>query len=207
MIFSIDNIQGGSVRGANIFFFVFFIHFIFPPFLFSDPAITITSISPTKGPTSGGTQIRIFGNFLRRPATARVGTTPCQDTRVMQSHILCIAPESNRQLGTYDVTVLQYPHSARLRNAFTYEYPRPTIASVTPNAGPKVGGTPITITGTDFLDGATANICASTLAVTNFTTITCTTRSNRTLGSVDVVITNPDGQKAILASGFNYRSN
>ena len=83
--------------------------------------------------------------------------------------------------------------------------PLPTVASVTPNNGPTAGGTPVTITGTNFATGATATfdgIAATSVVVVNSTTITAVTPAD-TAGSVTVAVT-VSGQTGALSNGFTY---
>ncbi len=98
--------------------------------------------------------------------------------------------------------------------------PAPTVSSVSPVSGPLTGGTSVTITGTNFVNGATvafvelpsndvfgspAAKAASTTFV-NSTQLTVTTPSAALAGAVDVVVMNPDRQTAKRASGFTYAS-
>jgi hypothetical protein len=68
--------------------------------------------------------------------------------------------------------------------------PYPTVASVSPPAGPVGGGTGVTITGTDFAPGITADfgaVAASTTYV-NAETLTATSPAASEVGSVDVTV-------------------
>jgi hypothetical protein len=80
------------------------------------------------------------------------------------------------------------------------------ISSVTPNSGPAAGGTPVTISGSGFQAGSIARfgdaVCASAI-VTVPDTITCNTPFASPV-PVDVTVTNPDGQFAVLVNGYEY---
>ena len=79
--------------------------------------------------------------------------------------------------------------------------PAPTINSISPQSGSTAGGTAVTLNGTNFLSGATVTIGgapASGVTVVNSSSITATTPAN-TAGTVNVTVTNPDGQSATLA--------
>jgi len=81
----------------------------------------------------------------------------------------------------------------------------PKIDSISPVSGPATGSTPITVTGTNFQDGAKISIgglAASAVGVST-NAITATTPPHA-IGKVDVEITNPDRQKATLLGGFTY---
>ena len=92
-------------------------------------------------------------------------------------------------------------------DAGAYElFPTPTVSSIVPVSGPTTGGTGVTITGTNFVSGATATlggVAATSVTVVGATTITATTGAHAA-GTVDVVVTNPDAQSGTLASGFTY---
>ena len=85
--------------------------------------------------------------------------------------------------------------------------PAPTVTAVNPNAGGSSGGTPVTVSGTNFT-GATAVAFganpATSFTVNNATTITATTPAGS--GSVDVTVTTPGGQSA-TNSGDRYTYN
>ena len=84
--------------------------------------------------------------------------------------------------------------------------PVPTVSSVSPNSGSTVGGTAVTITGTNFAAGATVTFgsaAATGVTVVNGTTITATTPVG-SAGGVTVTVTNPGGQSGSLASAFTY---
>src|SRR5690348_9874099 len=84
--------------------------------------------------------------------------------------------------------------------------PAPTVTGVSPNTASTLGGTTVTITGTNFAAGATVKFgttAATNVTVTNSTTITATSPAG-TAGPVTVTVTNPDTQSGSLASGFTY---
>ena len=74
--------------------------------------------------------------------------------------------------------------------------PAPTVSGVSPNSGSTAGGTSVTISGTNFVNGATVTIggtAATNVAVNSGTTITATTPAHAA-GVVNVVVTNPDDE-------------
>lgn len=83
--------------------------------------------------------------------------------------------------------------------------PAPTVLSVSPNSGSDAGGTPVTITGTNFT-GATGvtfgGAAATSVVVVNATTITCNTPAG-TAGAVTVAVTTPSGTGS-LSNAFTY---
>ena len=86
--------------------------------------------------------------------------------------------------------------------------PAPTVTGIGPSSGTANGGTPVTITGTGFLSGATVKLggtTATNVTVTSSSTITATTPAHAA-GTVDVVVTNTDGQSGTLSGGYTYTS-
>ena len=82
----------------------------------------------------------------------------------------------------------------------------PTVSSVSGTSGTSAGGTAITITGTNFLSGATVTVggaACTSVTVVSATSITCTTPAG-SAGAQDVVVTNTDTQSATLSGGFTY---
>ena len=85
----------------------------------------------------------------------------------------------------------------------------PTITSIMPSQGPALGGTFVTITGTDFLPGVEVFIGAfpaSAVVRVSATQVTLTTPAATTTtgGGANVLVRNPDGGVASLNSGFFY---
>lgn len=81
----------------------------------------------------------------------------------------------------------------------------PTISSVQPSQGALAGGYAVTITGTNFVPGATVTLggqAAINVVVSSATTITARVPAGTGLGAVDVTVNDPTG-----ASGFGDASN
>ena len=83
--------------------------------------------------------------------------------------------------------------------------PPPTVTAISPSTGSTARPTPVTISGTGFLAGATVrvDVAAASVTVVNSTTITAIVPA-RTAGSADVVVTNPSGSGATLSAAFTY---
>jgi len=87
----------------------------------------------------------------------------------------------------------------------------PSITAVAPNVGSLAGGTAISITGTNFVAGATVSVggvAATNVVVASATSITATTAAFTTPGVQDVVVTLPlasgdvEQKQALLPAGF-----
>jgi hypothetical protein len=84
--------------------------------------------------------------------------------------------------------------------------PAPVVTTVNPGSGPITGGTGVTITGSNYVTGATVTFggsAATNVVVVNSTQITATTPVHAA-GAVTVVVTNPDTQSGSLNNGFTY---
>jgi hypothetical protein len=108
--------------------------------------------------------------------------------------------------GTVNVVVTDPGgQNATLTNGFTYTT-SPTISSVSPTSGPKTGGTVVTVTGANFVSGATLTFGG--IAATGVTWLSSTqirgTAGAHAVGVVNVVVTNPDGQSGTLVNGYTY---
>lgn len=82
----------------------------------------------------------------------------------------------------------------------------PTVTGVLPKGGLTTGGTPITISGTNFVAGSTValgGIPATGVTVVNSATITATTPVH-TLGPVNVTVSGANGESGTLANGYTY---
>lgn len=92
----------------------------------------------------------------------------------------------------------------------------PTISSITPTYGYNSSTVSITaLAGSGFVSGATivltksgqTNISASSVVFSSSTLMTCTFDiTGKTVGYWNVILTNPDGQPATLANGFEIRA-
>ena len=81
----------------------------------------------------------------------------------------------------------------------------PTVTGISPSTGSTARPTPVTISGTGFLAGATVtvDVVAVGITVVNSTTITAIAPAHAA-GAVDVVVTNPSGSGGMLTAAFTY---
>jgi hypothetical protein len=87
----------------------------------------------------------------------------------------------------------------------TSEFSQRLPFSINANSGSPSGGTPLTISGTNFLTGATVTIggvAATGVAVTNYTTITAATPALAPGSANDLVVANTDGTNGTLVKAF-----
>lgn len=89
---------------------------------------------------------------------------------------------------------------------YTFVSP-PVVTSIAPNWGAPEGGTTRTVYGTGFQSGATVTvggIAASHVVVNNNNAISVFVPL-QSVGTVNVTVTNPDGQISTLANAYTYR--
>jgi hypothetical protein len=170
-------------------------------------APTVTGVSPAAGPTSGGTSVTIVGTNLLNATAVHFGTTLvssfASDTGMQ---IVVLSPSG--AAGTVDVTVTTAGGTSAASSADQFTYvAAPTVSSVSPTSGPLVGGTSVTITGTNLLNATAVNFGAN--VVTSFTSDTATQivllSPSATAGTVDVTVTTAWGTSATSsADQFTY---
>ncbi len=123
----------------------------------SNPAPTVTSITPTSGTTAGGTSVTITGTGFLTGATVSLGGTAATGVTVVSATSIT-AKTAAHAAGAVNVVVTNTDAQAgTLTNGYTYTNPAPTVTSITPTSGTTAGGTAVTIAGTGFLTGATVS--------------------------------------------------
>ncbi|WP_308492505.1 IPT/TIG domain-containing protein [Microbacterium terrisoli] len=154
----------------------------------------ISSLTPTSGPTAGGTTVTITGTGFTGATAVDFGGAAATFTVVNDTQVTATTPA--HAAGPVDVTVTT-PGGTSGPGTFTFVAPpaAPVISSLTPTSGPTAGGTVVTITGTGFT-GATAvafgTDAAATFTVVSDTQVTATTPAHAA-GPVDVTVTAPGG--------------
>ncbi|MCI0342028.1 MAG: IPT/TIG domain-containing protein [Planctomycetales bacterium] len=168
------------------------------------PAPTLTAISPTSGPTAGGTAVTLTGTGFLSGATVTIGGAAATTVTVVSATTITATSPAGTA-GPANVVVTNVDsQSATLAGGFTYVAP-PALSSITPTSGSSLGGTVVTLSGSSFQAGATVlfgSSLATSVTVTGTTTITCTTPGGT--GTVSVTVTNPDGQASSLSSAYTY---
>lgn len=134
-----------------------------------------------------------------------IGGSAAFNVKILDSNTI-VATTLAHAAGLTDVIVTNYDgQSATLNNAFTYVAP-PAITSISPNSGLKTGGDTVTIAGSDFYGTPTVSFGgtnASSVTLVNATTLSVVVPAHD-IGTIDVVITNPDSQTATLTDGFTF---
>ena len=171
-------------------------------------AVAVAAVSPIAGPAAGGSLVTITGIGFNGVTAVQFGGTNATSYSVTNStQIVAVAPA--KSVGTVDITVTNPANTSAISSAdqFTYEAV-PTVTSLSPTSGAFVGGTSVTITGTN-LTGATAVdfgvLAATAYTVNSSTSITATSPAVAFATSVDVTVTTPVATSATSAADqFTY---
>ncbi|MFX0578981.1 IPT/TIG domain-containing protein [Nocardia nepalensis] len=151
---------------------------------------TISSLSPTSGPTSGGMSVIVTGTGFTGPLTVQFGTTATTFTIDSDTQITAITPVGSA--GTVQVTVTS---SEGTSNGVAYTYLAvPSLSSISPSQGATSGGTSVVLAGSGFT-GATA-VTFGGAAATSFTVDSdaqITAVAPAGTGIVSVNVTGPSG--------------
>ncbi len=177
-------------------------------FRFLGPPPTLTSVDPATGGTNGGTTVTLTGtDFLAGASVTIGGRAATGVTRVNATTTTAVTPWG--VVGAADIVYTAADgQSATLPAAFTYtQSAPPAVTSVSPGGGSHGGGTPVTITGTGFANGAIVRFgatAATAVQFVNATTITATAPGGSAGTTVGVTVVNPDAQTGTRASAFAY---
>lgn len=114
-------------------------NYMYYPVIYGSP-------SPSSGPETGGTEIRMQGRDLDQVIAARfsrgVGTIKSQSP----TSITIIAPPTDSPYGT--TISLEFPNGfAQFPWSYDDVYTPPLVSSLSPNRGSVIGGNPVTIRG------------------------------------------------------------
>ncbi|MGB6055836.1 MAG: IPT/TIG domain-containing protein, partial [Burkholderiaceae bacterium] len=162
---------------------------------------SVTSLSPSKGPTTGGTVVTIMGSNIKDATAVWFGSVEATQFSIGALFIYATAPAGS---GTVDVTVTTPGGTSdpSASTKYTYALP-PTVSGLSPTSGPSPGGTVVTISGSNFT-GATAvhfgGAPATNYRVDSPNQITATTPAFGGNGTIDVTVTTPGGTSTSNAS-------
>ncbi len=170
--------------------------------------VSVTGISPSTGPPSGGTSVTVTGTDLAGATAVDFGSTPGIVTADSATSLTAVSPAGT---GTVDVTVTTPNGTSATSPADQFTYtdvqPPPSVTGISPATGPVGGGTSVTVTGTG-LSGATAVDFGSspgTITADSSTSVTATSPAGT--GTVDVTVTTPTGiSTPVAADQFSFGS-
>ena len=165
----------------------------------------VTSLSPTHGPTAGGTVVTITGTGFSGATAVHFGPTAATSLTVNSATTIhTTAPAGT---GTVDVTVTTPVATSATSSVDKFTY-GPAVTAISPSSGSTVGGTVVTISGRGF-GGATAvdfgSTAAGSYSVVSASSITATAPAGS--GTVDVTVTTPAGSSPkSTADAYTYKA-
>lgn len=164
-----------------------------------------TSIDPSSGPATGGTEVCISGeNFVPGETIVHIGTetVPANEVEVNVDGTMACFVTPPHAPGVVDVTV-ETPGGVS-DPPLDFEYleggpGQPVATDIEPDSGPETGGTTVVIVGDNFVpDQTSVHIGGNTVPpeqvlVFNATTLSFVTPPHAP-GTVDVTVETPDGE-------------
>ncbi|MFM7251599.1 MAG: IPT/TIG domain-containing protein, partial [Ilumatobacteraceae bacterium] len=184
----------------------------FAGFSYSAPVPTVSSVSPSSGPTSGGTPVTITGTGFVSGASVKFGSLSATGVVVVSPTQVTAVSPATVDPGTVSVVVTtsggdSVPAGASGAAADDFEYVAvaPTLVSVSPVSGTTAGNTLVTLTGTGFITGASVafgGVAGTSVSVVSSTSVTVRTPATVTPGSVSVVVSTSAGSTS--AGSFLY---
>jgi hypothetical protein len=167
----------------------------------------VTGLSPTRGPTSGGTTVTLTGRGFTGAVHVAFGAVAASSFKVVSdSEIIAVSPAQGTGLHNIYVSTPQGTSAAVAADEFTYGQ-APVVTGVSPSTGPTSGGTMVTITGTGFSwlsDVAFGAVTASSFASVSPTEITAVSPAQGP-GVHNIYVTTRGGTSAAVeADKFTY---
>jgi hypothetical protein len=167
---------------------------------------TVTGVSPSSGPTAGGTSVTITGTSLTGATAVKFGATNASITANTATSITATSPAGTP--GSVDITVVTTGGTSATGASDQFTYAAvPTVTNISPASGPIAGGTSVIITGSNLL-AATAvkfgGTNASGYTVNSATQITATAPASAP-GVVDITVVTAGGTSdTSSADQFSY---
>ena len=161
----------------------------------------VSSISPTSGPSSGGTQVVVSGSGFTGANAVDFGSSAASGfTVVSDSSILVYAPSGT---GTVDIAVTTTGGTSQTSSSDQFTYTStppppspPVVSSVSPKTGPQSGGTLVVIYGSSFTSATAVNFGTSLASFTVLSDSEIIATSPAGYGQVSVTVSNTAGVSA-----------
>jgi alpha-tubulin suppressor-like RCC1 family protein len=159
--------------------------------------VAVAKVEPGEGPLAGGTPVTLTGANFTGATAVKFGSASAASFKVnSETSITAVSPAGT---GTVDVTVSTPEGTSQPSAADKFTFSNaPSVSSLSPDSGEEAGGTPVTITGTNFT-GATSvkfgSAGAESFRVQSPTSIAAVAPPGE--GSVNITVTTPEGTSAI----------
>ena len=183
---------------------------------------TVSGVSPGSGPSSGGTSITITGTRFVSGDTVEIAqgqgagpsAIPATNVTVVSPTEITATTGGGAKPGPFHVFVTDNGATSAAGSA-VFTYTVPVVSGVSPTSGSVNGGTVITITGQQFVSGASVQIAqgqgagpsaiaATDVTVVSPTEITATTGGGAKPGPFHVFVTENGVTSASGSAVFTY---
>ncbi len=170
----------------------------------------ISSVSPSSGSTTGGTQVTITGTGFSTVTHVKFGTTAASAYTVKSpTQISATAPA--HAAGTVRISVTTVGGTTPTSSADLYKFVvlTPAVGGVSPSSGPTAGGTTVTVSGSN-LSGATTVLFGTAKGKTvsvnaGGTQLTVKSPAGTAGATVDIRVKTSAGESpAVTADHFTY---
>ncbi|RME71315.1 MAG: hypothetical protein D6776_10430 [Planctomycetota bacterium] len=181
-------------------------------------AFNLTGVSPRAVRRGQTVQLYLMGTGLASGQTVQLlgpgvtivgGASPNEGT-LGSGASFSVQIAADAPTGLRDIVVLRDTGSGleavALPGGLEIQAAAPRVDAVSPALGGATGGDTVTISGADFVDGATVlfgDQPASAVQWLDAGTLQASTPAGA-VGTVDVIVINPDGQEARRTGGFQY---
>jgi hypothetical protein len=176
---------------------------LFDSFTFTGTGPTVSNISPSTGPASGGTAVTITGTGFDSDAEVTIGGSTLLDAVITPTSITGITPP--RPDGSKEVRVTNPDDDLSATTTFVYLAP-PEITTVSPAVGPASGGTVVTINGDNFSVDAEVFFggtpAQSVLWEADSQLLVGS--PEHAVGTFEITVVNGDGQSATKNQAFRF---
>src|SRR5439155_23469802 len=151
----------------------------------------------------GGTSVVVGGTNFTNGSTVTFGGVSATSVVVNSAFSITAVAPATVTPGLVDVIVTSSGGTSNntASDDFTYDAVQPGITSINPTSGPSGGGTSVTITGTNFITGATVNFgttAATSVLVISPTSITAVSPATLTPGQIDVLAITSGGTSSVV---------
>ncbi|HXY23731.1 MAG TPA: IPT/TIG domain-containing protein [Candidatus Acidoferrum sp.] len=164
----------------------------------SNPAPTLTSISPTSTTAGTGVTLTLTGTNFIASSTVNFGANVLVPTTQTSTSLQVTVPAADvATAGSVNVTVTNPAPGGGTTTAqtFTVNNLAPTLTSINPTSTIAGTGVTMTLTGTNFIATSTVNFGANVLVPTSQTAtslqVTVPAADVATAGPINVTVTNP----------------
>lgn len=167
-------------------------------------APTTTAVTPSGGPVAGGNTVTITGTGFTGATGVSFGGVNAQSFTATPTSITAVAPANPAGSKTITIT------GAAGTTTISYDYVgAPTIATITPANGSRLGANTVTITGTGLIGATSSTVIFGNTPGTNVlvkasgTSMTVTAPARSSNGKANISITSAGGL-AVITDAYAY---